>query len=143
MAHPLARRQALRDALPPRTCRILARLHQQARIADDRKGRLFRTSPRHNATVLTDQPMTQADVWCMIHRRAAAAGIMAPIENHSFRATGITAYLEHGGALEHAQSMGGARNPRTTKLYGCTKERLTQNEVEMIRLLTAFMFDPA
>ena len=64
-----------------------------AGIAEDRKGWLFRTSPRHTATVLTEQPMTQADAWRMIRRRAAAAGIMAPIGNHTFRATGITAYL--------------------------------------------------
>jgi integrase len=76
-----------------------------AGIAEDRKGWLFRTSPRHNATVLTDQPMTQADAWRMIRRRAAAAGIHAPIGNHTFRATGITAYLGNGGALEHAQTM--------------------------------------
>ena len=47
-----------------------------AGIAEDRKGWLFRTSPRHNATVLTEQPMAQADAWRMIRRRAAAAGIM-------------------------------------------------------------------
>jgi hypothetical protein len=41
----------------------------------------------------------------MIRRRAASAGIAAPIGNHSFRATGITAYLANGGALEHAQEM--------------------------------------
>ena len=37
--------------------------------------------------------MTQPDAWRMIRRRAVAAGIHAPIGNHSFRATGITAYL--------------------------------------------------
>ena len=105
-----------------------------AGIAEDRKGWLFRTSPRRNATVLTDQPMTQADAWRMIRRRAAAAGIMAPIGNHTFRATGITAYLGNGGALEHAQSMAAHESPRTTKLYDRTKERLTQDEVERIRL---------
>jgi len=45
--------------------------------------------------------MAQADAWRMIRRRAAAAGIMAPIGNHTFRATGITAYLGNGGVLEH------------------------------------------
>ena len=30
----------------------------------------------------------QADAWRMIRRRAVAAGIMAPIGNHTFRATG-------------------------------------------------------
>ena len=105
-----------------------------AGIAEDRKGWLFRTSPRHTATVLTEQPMAQADAWRMIRRRAVAAGIMAPIGNHTFRATGITAYLCNGGALEHAQSMAAHESPRTTKLYDRTKERLTQDEVERIRL---------
>ena len=105
-----------------------------AGIADDRKGWLFRTSPRHNATVLTALPMAQADAWRMIRRRAAAAGIHAPIGNHTFRATGITAYLGNGGALEHAQSMAAHESPRTTKLYDRTKDRLTQDEVERIRL---------
>ena len=105
-----------------------------AGIAEDRKGWLFRTSPRHNATVLTEQPMAQADAWRMIRRRAPAAGIMAPIGNHTFRATGITAYLGNGGVLEHAQSMAAHESPRTTKLYDRTQERLTQDEVERIRL---------
>jgi len=105
-----------------------------AAIAENRKGWLFRTSPRHNASTLTDQSMTQADAWRMIRRRATAAGIHAPIGNHSFRATGITAYLANGGALEHAQKMAAHESPRTTKLYDRTKERLTQDEVERIRL---------
>jgi integrase len=70
----------------------------------------------------------------MIRRRATAAGIHTPIGNHSFRATGITAYLGNGGTLEHAQEMAGHESPRTTKLYDRTKERLTQDEVERIRL---------
>ena len=105
-----------------------------AGIAEDRKGWLFRTSPGHSATVLTEQPMNQANAWRMIRRRAVAAGILAPVGNHTFRATGITAYLGNGGTLEHAQSMAGHESPRTTKLYDRTKERLTQDEVERIRL---------
>ena len=42
-----------------------------AAIAEDRKGWLFRTSPRHAAIVLTEQPINQANVWRMIRRRAA------------------------------------------------------------------------
>lgn len=105
-----------------------------AGIAKDGKGFLFRTSPRHNASMLTEQPMTQSDAWRMVRRRAAAAGIHEPIGNHSFRATGITAYLANGGSLEHAQEMAAHESPRTTKLYDRTKERLTQDEVERIRL---------
>ncbi len=70
----------------------------------------------------------------MIRRRAAVAGITAPIGNHTFRATGITAYLGNGGVLEHAQEMAAHESPRTTKLYDRTKDRLTQDEVERIRL---------
>jgi len=103
-------------------------------IAEDRKGFLFRTSPGHNGMALTEQPMDQSAAWLMIRRRALAAGIMAPIGNHSFRATGITAYLANGGALEHAQEMAAHESPRTTKLYDRTRERLTQDEVERIRL---------
>ena len=112
----------------------LRRYIDAAGIAEDKKGWLFRTSPGHNAAVLTEQPMMQADAWRMIRRRAVVAGIFAPIGNHTFRATGITAYLGNGGALEHAQSMAAHESPRTTKLYDRTKERLTQDEVERIRL---------
>jgi site-specific recombinase XerD len=105
-----------------------------AGIADDRKGWLFRTARGHVATALAARPMDQAAAWRMVRRRALAAGIAAPIGNHSMRATGITAYLGNGGALEHAQEMAGHESPRTTKLYDRTKERLTQDEVERIRL---------
>jgi integrase len=80
------------------------------------------------------QPMAQADAWRMVRRRAVAAGIAAPIGCHTFRATGITAYLANGGTLEHAQAMAAHESPRTTKLYDRTRERLTREEVERIRL---------
>jgi site-specific recombinase XerD len=105
-----------------------------AGIGEDRKGVLFRTARGHNANALADQAMSQPDAWRMIRRRAAAAGITTPIGNHTFRATGITAYLANGGALEHAQEMAAHESPRTTKLYDRTTERLTQDEVERIRL---------
>jgi integrase/recombinase XerC len=41
--------------------------------------------------------MIQVDAWRMVRKPALAVGIMAPIGNHSFRATGITAYLATGG----------------------------------------------
>jgi integrase len=42
-------------------------------------------------------PLPQANAYAMICRRAAAAGIETKIGNHTFRATGITAYLKNGG----------------------------------------------
>jgi len=59
---------------------------------------------------------------------------MVSIGTHSFRVIGITAYLSNGGALEHAQTMAAHESSRKTKLDDRTKERLTQDEVERIRL---------
>jgi hypothetical protein len=41
----------------------------------------------------------------MIQRRTAGAEIETKIGNHTFRATGITAYLKNGGTLEKAAAM--------------------------------------
>jgi site-specific recombinase XerD len=105
-----------------------------ARLAEDGKGWLFRTSRGHDGTVLSEKPMGQPDAWRMIRKRAAGAGVAEEICCHTSRATDITAYLANGGALEHAQEMAAHESPRTTKLYDRTKERLTQDEVERIRL---------
>ena len=76
--------------------------HDAAGIAEDRKGWLFRTARGHKADRLSDRAMNQSDAWCMIRRRAKAAGIAAELGCHTFRATGITAYLANGGAREPA-----------------------------------------
>ena len=105
-----------------------------AGIAEARKGWLFRSGKGKRPDLLSEHALRQEDARLMIRRRAVAAGIVAPIGCHSFRATGITAYLMNGGTLEHAQAMAGHESPRTTKLYDRTQERLTQDEVERIRL---------
>jgi hypothetical protein len=45
----------------------------------------------------------------MVRRRAKAAGITTEVCNHTFRGTGITAYLENGGTLEKARQMAAPR----------------------------------
>jgi integrase len=52
---------------------------------------------------------------------------------HTFRATGITAYLQNGGTLEHAQQIAAHQSPRTTKLYDRTKDKISLDEVERIK----------
>ena len=73
-----------------------------AGIADDAKGVLFRTA-RGKSKKLTTKPMAQPDVWRMIRKRAKQAGLKTLIGCHSFRATGITNYLENGGTLDVGQ----------------------------------------
>jgi len=62
-------------------------------------------------------PLPQPNVHMMIQRRGADAGIETKISAHSFRATGITTYLQNGGKLEVAQQMAGHESARTTGLY--------------------------
>jgi hypothetical protein len=66
----------------------------------------------------------------MIQRRAAELGTRVRVGCHTFRATGITAYLEAGGTLENAQAMAAHESPRTTKLYDSTGDEITLDEVE-------------
>jgi hypothetical protein len=48
--------------------------------------------------------MWQQDAYRMIQRRTRGTGIKTRIGNHTFRATGITAYLKNNGALENPRS---------------------------------------
>ena len=41
--------------------------------------------------------MWQQDAYCVIQRRTRGTGIKTRIGNHTFRATGITAYLKNTG----------------------------------------------
>jgi integrase/recombinase XerC len=100
-------------------------------IQQDPKGPLFRTIGR-NTRLLTRTTLPQANAYAMIRRRAAAAGIKTRIGNHTFRATGITAYLKNGGTLEQAAAMANHASTRTTQLYDRRRDELTLDEVERI-----------
>jgi integrase len=69
----------------------------------------------------------------MIQRRSGALGLKVHIGCHTFRATGITVYMEAGGTLENAQNMAAHESPRTTKLYDRTSDAITLDEVERIQ----------
>ena len=76
--------------------------------------------------------MTRRVVLAMIKRRASTAGLPPSTCCHTFRATGITAYLSNGGTLEHAQQIAGHASPKTTKLYDRTADTVTVDEIERI-----------
>lgn len=78
------------------------------------------------------RPLAQAEVYKMIQRRAMAAGIRTKITCHSFRATGITTYLQNGGKLEVAQQMAGHESARTTGLYDRRNDSVALDEIERI-----------
>lgn len=61
--------------------------------------------------------MTRIDVYRMIRRRARDAGIEEQVGCHTWRATGITAYLGNGGTIENGLGTLNHESQRTTKLY--------------------------
>jgi site-specific recombinase XerD len=103
-----------------------------AGISRDKKGPLFRTMAKGHR--LGDRLMSRFDVLHMIKRRAEAAALPYSTCCHTFRATGITTYLQNGGTLEHAQTIANHESPRTTKLYDRTREELSFEEVERIKI---------
>jgi site-specific recombinase XerD len=105
----------------------------EAGIAIDKDTPLFRTAAGKTGQ-LTERRMTRTNALRMIWRRARAAGIETELGCHSFRATGITVYLQNGGLLEHAQQMAAHESARTTKLYDRRNDRVTLDEVEKIML---------
>lgn len=102
-------------------------------IAPDAKGPLFRTIQR-GTRKLSTTALPQASAHAMVRRRAIAAGIETKIGNHTFRATGITAYLKNGGTLENAAAMANHASTRTTQLYDRRSDDISLDEVERIRL---------
>jgi site-specific recombinase XerD len=104
---------------------------QAAKILEAKKSPLFR-SARGRTGALTENPIDRVDVYRMIRRRARDAGLDAEVCCHTFRATGITAYLENGGSLENTQAMAAHESPRTTKLYDRTGDEITLDEVDRI-----------
>lgn len=83
---------------------------------------------------LTARALSRTDAFRMIRRRALAAGIDGRVCCHTFRATGITVFLENGGDLETAAEIAAHESPRTTKLYDRTSDALSLEEIERIRL---------
>ena len=99
-------------------------------LRSDPKAPLFRSVDRRRR--LTDRALHRSEVLSMIKRRARAAGLPKATCCHTFRATGITAYLEHGGTIEHAQQIAAHASPKTTKLYDRRGDAITLDEIERI-----------
>jgi integrase len=68
-----------------------------------------------------------------LYSRLKDAGLSDAFSPHSFRATGITNYLENGGTLEVAQRIAGHADSRTTKLYDRRGQKVLLEDMERIR----------
>lgn len=106
---------------------------EAAGISEDKDGPLFRTLDRKTKTLGSNR-LDRQRVWAMVKRRVKQAGLTTPgLCNHTFRGTGITAYLENPEAkLEHAQQMAAHSDPKTTRLYDRRSDQVSMDEVERI-----------
>jgi len=105
---------------------------QAADLAGGKDAPLFRTAAGRTGK-LTENTMSRFDAWKMVRRRLKDAGIPGEFTNHSFRATGITTFLENGGSLESAQFIAGHADSRTTKLYDRRHQRASLEDLERVR----------
>lgn len=81
---------------------------------------------------MTTRPLSRVNAFDMVRRRLKTAGLPPAFCNHSFRATGITQFLEAGGSLETAQQIANHADSRTTKLYDRRANRLELSEIARI-----------
>ena len=102
---------------------------ERAALADP-KAPLFQSVDRRRR--LTGRALGRREVLDVIKRRARAAHLPPSTCCHTFRATGITAYLSNGGTLEHAQQIAAHASPKTTKLYDRTADTISLDEIERI-----------
>ncbi len=103
---------------------------QAAGLGNDKKSPLFRSLNRRRQ--VTERRLHRLEVLAMIKRRARQASLSETISCHTFRATGITTYLENGGTIENAQQIAAHESPRTTKLYDRTSDAISLDEIERI-----------
>jgi integrase/recombinase XerD len=83
---------------------------------------------------LTHNRLESRDALAMVKRRARAANLGSGICCHTFRATGITNYLENEGTIEKAQQIAAHASPTTTKLYDRTSDNISLDEIEKIQI---------
>ena len=106
---------------------------EAAGITDEKKAPLFR-SEIGRTKQLSDRRLERGEAWAMIRRRVRESGIDTAVCCHTFRATGITNYLDNGGSLDKAQKIAAHSDIRTTKLYDRTGYAIGLEEIERIRL---------
>lgn len=105
---------------------------EAAGIASSKDTPLFRAAAGKTGQ-LTERPLHRQNAYDMVRRRLKDAGIEGAFSCHSFRAAGITTFLENGGDLETAQRMAGHADSRTTKLYDRRNQRLSQADFERVQ----------
>jgi integrase/recombinase XerD len=109
---------------------VLLKLHLAAvQIAEDREGPLFRSLDREHH--LAARRLRRFETRAVITRRVRQAGLPYTICCHTFRATGITTYLQNGGRIKSAQRITNYESSRKTKFYDRTNDAIRADYISL------------
>ena len=87
-----------------------------------------------NSETLNWRRLDRRSVLKLVEKRAKASGILKRVCCHSFRATGVTEYMNSGGTIEIAQRIAGHTSPSTTRIYDRSGDQLTLEEIERVQI---------
>jgi len=87
-----------------------------------------------NREIIELRRLDRRSVLKLVEKRALASGIQKRVCCHSFRATGVTQYMNSGGTIEIAQRIAGHTSPATTRIYDRSGDQLTLKEIERVQI---------
>ena len=83
---------------------------------------------------LSDRPMDRSSVWVRVKRRLVDAGLETRYGCHSFRATGVTLFIQNGGTLRTAGRIARHRQMAATQRYDRTEDVVLAQELDRVRI---------
>jgi len=87
-----------------------------------------------NRETLNWRRLDRRSVLKLVEKRARNSGILKRVCCHSFRATGVTQYMNWGDTIEIAQRIAGHTSPSTTRIYDRSRDQLTLQEIERVQI---------
>ena len=105
----------------------------QSLLASNPSAPLFPSFGKNRETI-ESRRLDRRSVLKLVEKRAKASGILKGVCCHSFRATGVTEYMNSGGTIEIAQRIAGHTSPSTTRIYDRSGDQLTLQEIERVQI---------
>ena len=79
-------------------------LNEYIEAAGPQSGQPLFQSVNSAGTEVTGRALNRHNAWAAIRKRAKAAGFLTPVGCHTWRATGITIYLENDGRMDDSST---------------------------------------
>ena len=106
---------------------------ERSYLASNPSAPLFPSFGKNRETIELRR-LDRRSVLKLVEKRAKASGILKRVCCHSFRATGVTEYMNSGGTIEIAQRIAGHTSPATTRIYDRSGDVLTLEEIERVQI---------